>query len=131
MKLIRRLLGIVVVLAVVAGLGFWLRPVSYFTELMYVRATLSGVESRSVTVAGHRIHYNAEGPAGGMVVVLVHGLGGRAEDWRDLAPYLAKAGFRVYMPICPATGAARSLRTSHTRCRTRPRQWWASSTRWG
>src|SRR5208337_4675007 len=38
-KLIRRLLGIVVVLAVVAGLGFWLRPVSYFTELMYVRAT--------------------------------------------------------------------------------------------
>jgi pimeloyl-ACP methyl ester carboxylesterase len=32
------------------------------------------------------------------VVVLVHGLGGRAEDWRDLAPYLAKAGFRVYLP---------------------------------
>ena len=104
MKLIRRLLGIVVVLAVVAGLGFWLRPVSYFTELMYVRATLSGVESRSVTVAGHRIHYNAEGPAGGMVVVLVHGLGGRAEDWRDLAPYLAKAGFRVYMPDLPGYG---------------------------
>ena len=32
------------------------------------------------------------------MVVLVHGLGGRAEDWRNLAPYLAKAGFRVYMP---------------------------------
>ena len=28
----------------------------------------------------------------------MHGLGGNAEDWRNLAPYLAKAGFRVYMP---------------------------------
>jgi pimeloyl-ACP methyl ester carboxylesterase len=57
-----------------------------------------------VTVAGFRVHYNAEGPAGGPVVVLVHGLGGRAEDWRDLAPYLAKAGFRVYMPDLPGYG---------------------------
>jgi pimeloyl-ACP methyl ester carboxylesterase len=31
-------------------------------------------------------------------VVLVHGLGGRCEDWRNLAPYLAQAGYRVYMP---------------------------------
>ncbi|MEI9968775.1 MAG: alpha/beta hydrolase [Terracidiphilus sp.] len=31
-------------------------------------------------------------------VVLVHGLGGRAEDWWNVAPVLAKAGFRVYMP---------------------------------
>jgi pimeloyl-ACP methyl ester carboxylesterase len=44
------------------------------------------------------VHYETEGPASGPVVVLVHGLGGRAEDWRDLAPYLAKAGFRVCMP---------------------------------
>ena len=51
-----------------------------------------------MTVKGHRMHYVAEGPANGPVVVLVHGLGGRAEDWSNLAPYLAKAGFRVYMP---------------------------------
>ncbi len=44
------------------------------------------------------MHYLAEGPAGGPAVVLVHGLGGRAEDWSNLAPYFAKAGFRVYMP---------------------------------
>ena len=44
------------------------------------------------------MHYEAEGPAGGPVVVLVHGLGGRAEDWPNLAPYFARAGFRVYMP---------------------------------
>ena len=84
--------------AIAAGLGFWLRPVSYFNGFMYLREAVTGVESRSVTVAGHRMHYVAEGPANGPVVVLVHGLGGRAEDWLDLAPYLTRAGFRVYMP---------------------------------
>jgi pimeloyl-ACP methyl ester carboxylesterase len=82
----------------VVGLGFWARPVSYFNESMYVRDCLSGVQSREVMVDGHRVHYEAEGPPGGPVVVLVHGLGGRAEDWRHLAPYLVKAGFRVYLP---------------------------------
>jgi pimeloyl-ACP methyl ester carboxylesterase len=65
---------------------------------MYLREHCSGVENRSVQVAGHRIHYLAEGPSGGPVVVLVHGLGGRGEDWLNLAPYLAKAGYRVYLP---------------------------------
>jgi pimeloyl-ACP methyl ester carboxylesterase len=37
-------------------------------------------------------------------VVLVHGLGGQAEDWRMLTPYLVKAGFRVYMPDLPGFG---------------------------
>jgi pimeloyl-ACP methyl ester carboxylesterase len=101
MTLVRKLLwtgGALAWLAVLAIVGFWLRPVSYFNEVMYVRAYFAGVESRTVTVAGHRIHYNAEGPADGSVVVLIHGLGGRAEDWHDLAPYLSQAGFRVYMP---------------------------------
>jgi pimeloyl-ACP methyl ester carboxylesterase len=30
--------------------------------------------------------------------VLVHGLGANAEYWRNLAPYLAHSGFRVYIP---------------------------------
>jgi pimeloyl-ACP methyl ester carboxylesterase len=84
--------------AIVAALGFWLRPVSYFNGMLYARETLSGVESRWATVQGHQMHYLAEGPANGPAVVLVHGLGGRAEDWSNLAPYLAKAGLRVYMP---------------------------------
>jgi len=44
------------------------------------------------------MHYETEGPIDGPVVVLVHGLGGHAEDWRNLAPFLAEAGFRVYLP---------------------------------
>jgi pimeloyl-ACP methyl ester carboxylesterase len=98
MKILRWIAGVLVLLVVLAGIGFWLRPVSYFNETTYLRECLSGASSRSVEVAGHRVHYLVEGPADGPVVVLVHGLGGHAEDWRNLAPYLAQAGFRVYMP---------------------------------
>lgn len=93
-----RVLSVAIVVAVVAGIGFLARPVSYYDGWMYLEEFFSGVESHSVRVDGYRIHYLAEGPASGPVVVLVHGLGGRAEDWRNLAPYLSKAGFRVYMP---------------------------------
>jgi len=98
LKLVKRLLWTAGVLVLVAGAGFWERPVSYFNESMYVREFLSGVENHQVMVAGHRMHYEAEGPADGPVVVLVHGLGSHAEDWRNLAPSLVKAGFRVYLP---------------------------------
>jgi len=85
-------------LLLVAGVSFLDRPVSWFNESMYLRDALSGVRNHQVIVGGHRLHYEVEGPADGPVVVLVHGLGGRAEDWRNLAPYIAKAGFRVYLP---------------------------------
>ncbi len=101
MKLAKKLLllgWVLLAVAMAAGLGFWLRPVSYFNGFMYLKEAFTSVENHSVSVQGHRMHYLAEGPANGPVVVLVHGLGGRAEDWIMLAPYFAKAGFRVYMP---------------------------------
>lgn len=94
----KKLLVAATLLVVVAGIGFWERPVSYFNEMQYLRERLTGVESRTIEVAGMRVHYLAEGPANGPVVVLVHGLGGHAEDWLHIAPYLARAGYRVYMP---------------------------------
>ena len=97
----KRVLGAAVAagaLAVAAGVGFWLRPVGYFNAANELRMCLSGAENHSVEVAGHRVHYVVEGPVDGPAVVLVHGLGGRAEDWRNLAPWLTQAGFRVYMP---------------------------------
>jgi pimeloyl-ACP methyl ester carboxylesterase len=95
---IKRTLWSVLALALIAATGFFLRPVSYLTAWTYLHEDLSGIQSRSVEVAGHRVHYLAEGPANGPVVVLVHGLGANAEYWRNLAPYLAKSGFRVYIP---------------------------------
>jgi pimeloyl-ACP methyl ester carboxylesterase len=87
-----------VLLALAAGIGFFVRPVAYFNGEAYLREALAGVSNRTVQVHGYRVHYLVEGPAGGRPVVLIHGLGGRAEDWRNLAPYLAQAGYRVYMP---------------------------------
>jgi pimeloyl-ACP methyl ester carboxylesterase len=104
MKAMKKLLGITGLLVVVAGIGFWARPVSYFKEAIYLREYLSGAQSHSVQVAGHRVHYLVEGPTDGPPVVLVHGLGGSAEDWRNLAPWLAKAGYRVYLPDLPGYG---------------------------
>jgi pimeloyl-ACP methyl ester carboxylesterase len=94
----RKILWGSLLLLLVAGIGFFDRPVSWFNESMYLRDALSGVRNHEVKVGGHRLHYEVEGPAAGPVVVLVHGLGGRAEDWRNLAPLIAKAGFRVYLP---------------------------------
>ena len=88
----------VAVLALAAGVGFWLRPVSCFNAVNELRMAFSEGENHTVLVAGHRVHYVVEGPVGGPPVVLVHGLGGRAEDWRNLTPWLTQAGFRVYMP---------------------------------
>jgi pimeloyl-ACP methyl ester carboxylesterase len=104
MRWARRALWIAIALAVCAGIGFLFRPTSYFDGWMYFEEDLSGVKSHSVQVDGYRVHYLVEGPKSGPAVVLVHGLGGNAEDWRNLAPYLAKAGFRVYIPDLPGYG---------------------------
>jgi pimeloyl-ACP methyl ester carboxylesterase len=80
------------------GVAFWLRPVEVSRKILFARMAINGFESRTTSVAGHRVHYDAIGPGGGQPVVLVHGLGASAEDWVKLAPLLAHAGFRVYMP---------------------------------
>jgi pimeloyl-ACP methyl ester carboxylesterase len=90
--------GGLLVLAVLAAGVFWVRPLEFFKTYSDLHLLLSGAESRSITVSGYRVHYFAMGPSSGPAVVLVHGLGGRAEDWQNLAPYLTRAGFRVYLP---------------------------------
>jgi pimeloyl-ACP methyl ester carboxylesterase len=98
------LAGVVVAVALAGGIGFWMRPLSCFNGAMYLGERFSGVENHTVQVAGRRMHYLAQGPASGPVVVLVHGLGGRAEDWQNLTPYFVQAGFRVYRPDLPGYG---------------------------
>ena len=104
----KRKLALAVVLAIAAivgvVLGFWERPLSYFNALTAVQMKLGGAGSHYVTVEVHRLHYYVTGPEAGSPVVLVHGLGGRSEDWRNLAPYLVHAGLRVYMPDLPGYG---------------------------
>ena len=107
MRTSHKALGIVAVVLtgiLAVGIGFWLRPISYFNELTYIEMDLGGAHTHDVMVAGHRIHYYVMGPEGGQPVVLVHGLGGHSEDWRNLSQYLIHAGFRVYMPDLPGYG---------------------------
>lgn len=92
------------VLILMAGVGFWERPLTAFSLLSEAQMFIHGAQSLYTSVDGYRVHYYALGPANGEVAVLVHGLGGRSEDWEKLAPYLAKAGYRVYMPDLPGYG---------------------------
>ena len=97
-RILRWCLASALILALSTAVAFRIRPVSFYREYSELHLYLSGAESRTTNVAGFRIHYYALGPADGPVVVLVHGLGGRSEDWRNLAPYFVKAGYRVYLP---------------------------------
>jgi pimeloyl-ACP methyl ester carboxylesterase len=99
-----RYLWVPLAMVLVAGIGFIARPISFYNGAMYLQQALTGVENREMTISGIRVHYLAQGPEAGPVVVLVHGLGGRAEDWHSLAPWLVKAGYRVYMPDLPGYG---------------------------
>jgi pimeloyl-ACP methyl ester carboxylesterase len=98
------LLWLIVIVAVALGVGFFMHPLFYLNELTYFQEWKSGVENRDVVVNGIRMHYLAEGPTGGQPVLLIHGLGSRAEDWASLAPYLVRAGYRVYIPDLPGYG---------------------------
>jgi pimeloyl-ACP methyl ester carboxylesterase len=105
MRATRKILWTLAALAIaVAAITLWFRPVSCFNRVMYLREMLTGVRSQTVLVHGYRIHYIVDGPENGEAVVLVHGLGGTAENWRSLAPYLVHAGYRVYMPDLPGYG---------------------------
>jgi pimeloyl-ACP methyl ester carboxylesterase len=92
------IIGTLMALLLQVAVIFWMHPVDVYDRFAELRLYFSGAESRSTTVSGYRVHYYALGPNTGPVVVLVHGLGGRAEDWENLAPYLVKAGYRVYLP---------------------------------
>jgi pimeloyl-ACP methyl ester carboxylesterase len=94
------LLALLAVIAVV----IWTRPLSVFRWFNEAQMYWIGARNHETVVEGYRIHYYALGPENGPPVVLVHGLGGRAEDWEKLAPYVAKAGYRVYLPDLPGFG---------------------------
>ena len=96
--------GLVALIVIAAGIGFLLRPVSFFRGYSELHLRMSGAQNRFVTVSGFRIHYYLLGPEDGKSLVLIHGLGGRAQDWQNLAPRIAKAGYRVYLPDLPGFG---------------------------
>jgi pimeloyl-ACP methyl ester carboxylesterase len=73
---------------------------------MDAKPEIEGFEERSLNHAGTRIRYLAGGS--GPPIVLVHGLGGAAPNWRLVAPRLA-ARHRVLVPELPGHGGSAPL----------------------
>ena len=69
---------------------------------------IPGFEERSAEVKGCRVRYFVGGSGPGSPIVLVHGLGGAAANWVDLAPLLALRR-RVLVPDLPGHGGSNPL----------------------
>ena len=86
------------------------RPLELLAAATEVRLWFDGIhsETTNISLAGVgpvRIHYYVGGTAEhGPPVVLVHGLGGRAEDWANLMPRLVRDHHRVYALDLPGYG---------------------------
>jgi abhydrolase domain-containing protein 6 len=69
---------------------------------------IPGFEEKLAEAKGCRLHYLIGGPSDGTPVVLVHGLGGAALNWVDVAPLLAER-YRVLVPDLPGHGLSTPL----------------------
>jgi pimeloyl-ACP methyl ester carboxylesterase len=70
--------------------------------------SIPGFEERFAEAKGSRMRYFVGGSAGSDPVVLVHGLGGCAANWVDVAPLLAETR-RVLVPELPGHGLSTPL----------------------
>jgi pimeloyl-ACP methyl ester carboxylesterase len=91
---LRRWLAAVLLLVLGACTATWLRPMWMINQVIALQLRSQGVHSEFVNVGGHRLHYLVAGK--GEPVLLIHGLGSKAEDWATLIPVLAKGGYKVY-----------------------------------
>jgi pimeloyl-ACP methyl ester carboxylesterase len=79
------------------------------------KGLLPGFEERYADVKAVRVRYYAGGPANGQEspLVLIHGLGGAASNWTELAPRLARTR-RVLVPDLPGHGGSAALPAAPT-----------------
>lgn len=82
------------VLLISAGIFFYEKPLWVMDRSVYLRLRSAGVDSRYVEVGPYRVHYFVGGK--GQPLLLIHGLGARAEDWAPELPGYVRRGFRVY-----------------------------------
>ncbi len=91
---IRRALLVILAAAICMAGAFYWRPFWVLDRTTRIYLYAEGVRSGYVQLDSYRIHYFAGGA--GRPVVLVHGLGGRAQDWALVMPSLMRHGYRVY-----------------------------------
>ncbi len=110
-RLLRWALFTIVPLLVALTAFALLRPLDLLVAWTQLRLRFDGIHSEytEIPFAGSpavRVHYFVGGS--GPPVVLVHGLGGRAEDWAHLMPQLVRDHHRVYAPDLPGYGRSDS-----------------------
>jgi pimeloyl-ACP methyl ester carboxylesterase len=101
MKTLLRIAGTVLVILMVASTVFYSAPLWVNDQHIRFGLWRMHVRSEYVDAGGYRIHYFEAAPpdgSAGIPLLLVHGLGSRAEDWGAMIPTLAAAGFHVYVP---------------------------------
>lgn len=106
-SVMRWVLGGVLTLLVAVVVVAFVRPLAVLIAATQMRLYSEGIRSgyTEIPFAGAgsvRIHYYAGGS--GSPVVLVHGLGSRAEDWANLMPQLVRDHHRVYALDLPGYG---------------------------
>lgn len=106
MKMVRRVLLVMLILAVGAGLTFYFNPLWVADQETRFQLWRAGVKSEYVEAGGYRLHYFEAKPSNGKgaPLLLIHGLGARGEDWRAMIPAMAAKGFHVYAPDLPGYG---------------------------
>lgn len=101
MKALVRVMAVVLLVAAAAGWIFYRYPLWVNDEHIRLNLWRSNVRSEYIEAGGYRLHYfEAMPPDGsaGTPLLLLHGLGSRAEDWSPMIPQLAASGFHVYAP---------------------------------
>jgi pimeloyl-ACP methyl ester carboxylesterase len=100
MKILKWVLGLMVVLAIAGGALMHERPIWVSDQQLHYRMWRAGEHSHFVQLPEGRIRYfeqEAKG-GGGVPLLIVHGLGGRAEDFAGMMPVFAAEGYHVYAP---------------------------------
>ena len=83
-----------VVWVIAWSVGFYWHPLWFYDRVVDLWLRIEGARSHDVQLGAYRIHYRDTGA--GRPIVLVHGLGGHAEDWAYWIPKLKRLGYRVY-----------------------------------
>jgi pimeloyl-ACP methyl ester carboxylesterase len=95
--IVSRIAFLVLLLTLALGVVVWRAPLWVGAEVTLLRLLADGFHKRSMVINGCHVFYLEGGPESGAPVVLIHGLGSKAQqDWVALAPYLVRAGYHVY-----------------------------------
>lgn len=79
-----------------------MEPRAWLAEV--IEEHMESMPGRAIDVAGTRVRVLEAGPTDGEPVLLIHGVGGWAENWRETIAALAQRGHRAYAVDLPGFG---------------------------